>query len=247
MHEASLHDENSFVTLTYDPRFLPEDGSLDHRHFQLFMKRLRKKCGKKISFYMCGEYGERLLRPHYHVLLFGESFADDRYEWSVRGGRKYYRSDLLEASWQLGFADLSPEVTFKNAAYVARYITKKQIGGTTDAQREHYTLPDGRSVKPEYAVMSRRPGIASGWFDRYREDVFPHDFVVGEDGRKIRTPRYYMRILSEQAPTLAEEIKATRVCRRNDNLEALTDDRLDAMEACAVARSELLKRPMEAS
>jgi hypothetical protein len=28
-HEASLHIFNSFITLTYDPEHLPEDGSLN--------------------------------------------------------------------------------------------------------------------------------------------------------------------------------------------------------------------------
>ena len=41
MHEASLHSENCFVTLTYGRDKLPPDGSLEHRDFQLFMKRLR--------------------------------------------------------------------------------------------------------------------------------------------------------------------------------------------------------------
>lgn len=45
IHEASLHEYdhgNSFVTLTYDDKNLPNNWSLDKRHFQLFMKRLRK-------------------------------------------------------------------------------------------------------------------------------------------------------------------------------------------------------------
>jgi hypothetical protein len=29
-HEASLHIFNSFITLTYDPEHLPQDGSLKH-------------------------------------------------------------------------------------------------------------------------------------------------------------------------------------------------------------------------
>ena len=41
MHEASMHMFNSFVTLTYDDH-LPEYNSLNYKHFQDFMKRLRK-------------------------------------------------------------------------------------------------------------------------------------------------------------------------------------------------------------
>ena len=42
-HESSLHIFNCFITLTYSPEFLPDDGSLDLKHFQKFMKRFRKK------------------------------------------------------------------------------------------------------------------------------------------------------------------------------------------------------------
>ena len=42
MHEASMHMFNSFVTLTYDDDHLPEYNSLNYKHFQDFMKRLRK-------------------------------------------------------------------------------------------------------------------------------------------------------------------------------------------------------------
>jgi len=38
VHESKSHNANCFVTLTYSDKYLPEDGSLNHRHFQLFMK-----------------------------------------------------------------------------------------------------------------------------------------------------------------------------------------------------------------
>ena len=51
LHEASLHDANSFITLTYDDEHVPPGGSLRYRDFQLFMKRLRKRFDPlKISF-----------------------------------------------------------------------------------------------------------------------------------------------------------------------------------------------------
>ena len=68
-HEASLYSVNSFVTLTYDDEHLPGDQCLDHRDFQLFMKRLRKRFPSR--FFMCGEYGGLNGRPHYHSILFG--------------------------------------------------------------------------------------------------------------------------------------------------------------------------------
>ena len=45
--------------------------------FKKFMKRLRKRFkGKRIRFYMCGEYGEQFDRPHFHACIFGVDFPD---------------------------------------------------------------------------------------------------------------------------------------------------------------------------
>ena len=73
-HEASLHENNCFITLTFNDDNLPSDKSLDVRHFQLFMKRLRKQFGSNIRYYHCGEYGEnfvvRIIMHAYSTLIF---------------------------------------------------------------------------------------------------------------------------------------------------------------------------------
>lgn len=40
LHEASLHEHNSFITLTYNTEHLPPANNLTYRDWQLFMKRL---------------------------------------------------------------------------------------------------------------------------------------------------------------------------------------------------------------
>ncbi len=128
VHEASLYDNNSFITLTYNTEHLPEDRSLEVRVFQLFMKRLRKRFGTKIRFYACGEYGDQNGRPHYHACLFNHDFQDKKL-WK-RGkdpSLDLYRSADLEKLWPYGYSSIG-EVTFQSAAYVARYIMKKITG-----------------------------------------------------------------------------------------------------------------------
>lgn len=179
-HEAQMHENNSFITLTYDDEHLPEDGSLHLRDFQLFMKRLRERVGVRIRFYHCGEYGDRQGRPHYHACIFGYGFPD-RVKWKVINENPSYRSELLEETWQQGFSCVG-EVTFQSAAYVARYILKKITGAAAPA---HY----GVKV-PEYTTMSRRPGIGKPWLNQFLRDVYPSDFVV-VNGAKMRPPRFY--------------------------------------------------------
>ena len=135
VHEASLHKENCFITLTYNDEHLPEHGHLIYRDFQLFMKRLRKRTGVRVRFYMCGEYGENFGRPHFHACLFGYNFPD-LVRWKA-GKSTLYRSKLLESLWTDGYSSVG-EVSFESAAYVARYILKKVTGDDAEA---HYTFP----------------------------------------------------------------------------------------------------------
>ena len=208
-------NKNVFVTLTYRPADLPKDGTLDYRHFQLFMKKLRKKMVPKcpfpvgsperdewlekneIRFYMCGEYGDENWRPHYHAILFNCEFPDKVYWRKTATGYPQFRSKILEDLWGLGNCEFG-SVTFKSAAYVARYIMKKVNG---DEAAFHYCDVDPDTgeilseITPEFSRMSRRPGIGSRWLKRFMPDVYPHGYVV-VDGRKVRPPRFYDQLLS---------------------------------------------------
>jgi hypothetical protein len=104
MHEATLHEENSFITLTYSNEYLPE--FLSKRDVQLFLKRYRKNYGE-VRYYLSGEYAPDTRRPHYHSIFFGQS--PDRRE--------------LEDVWQKGRCH-SGNVTFRSCAYVAEYCIK---------------------------------------------------------------------------------------------------------------------------
>lgn len=200
MHEAAMHDENSFLTLTYDDLHIPPNQSLVLSDFQDFMKRLRKSIEpRKVRYYHCGEYGEENKRPHYHALLFGYSSPDRKF-FSGKGSNRVFTSDSMQRLWPHGFV-VEGEVTFESAAYVARYVMKKITGEKAEA---HYA---GRT--PEYVTMSRRPGIGSGWFEKYKTDVYPRDGVVNR-GIISRPPRFYDDLLGKQDPALLASLKINR-------------------------------------
>lgn len=235
VHEASLHESNCFVTLTYSDEFVPPSGSLNLRHFQLFLKRLRKSVSpRRFRFFHCGEYGEVNLRPHYHALLFGFDFDDKVLHAVSRDGHRLFTSPTLEALWGFGFCIVG-SVSFESAAYVARYCVKKVTG---DAAADHYA---GRS--PEYATMSRRPGIGGGWFDKYASDVYPSDFVV-HDGRKMRPPRAYDRKLESIDPHLLRRVQAARVAESSRHAADNTSARLAVREEVKLAQVSTLRRKL---
>lgn len=206
MHESSLYTYNCFITLTYNPESLPKDGSLQLRHFQLFLKRLRKRFGKGIRFFHCGEYGENNFRPHYHACLFNFDFPD-KVLWKDNDGIKLYVSQILNDLWSdpdtgrsYGFTTVG-DVTFESAAYVARYITKKITGEKSES---HY-----QGKKPEYVTMSRRPGIGKGWFEKFKTDCYPSDFLVHRD-MKMKPPKYYDKLFEVDSPEEYAKIKELR-------------------------------------
>jgi hypothetical protein len=249
VHESTLHQQNCFITLTFSPEELlvhAPYGSLDVKVFQRFMKRLRKHFHFPIRFFHCGEYGERTRRPHYHAILFGIDFPDKTL-WSERDGIQLYVSKLLTKIWSHGHASIG-QVTFDSCAYVARYIMKKRFGADTfDAYfsgkintetGELYTL------KPEYTTMSRRPGIAHGWFQKFKTDVYPKDEVVVK-GSLMKPPKYYDSLYEIESPLDMFHVKCARIRDAHKSASNNTTDRLIIREKCLKARLKLLPRNLD--
>ncbi len=214
MHEASLHDENCFITLTYKDDELPKGASLDKKHCQDFLKRLRSRFDtKRIRYYLAGEYGDANLRPHYHACMFGFDFPDKKY-WSTREGNKVWTSDKLEETWSHGRTEVG-SCTFESAAYVARYMVKK-FKGPKEVMEKYY---DG--LEPEFALMSRGGkdkdgkqtfGIAHDYYKKHGTEIHSHDSII-VNGREQKPPKYYDSLFEKKRPVLMASIKEERKYR----------------------------------
>lgn len=240
LHESKLYELNAFLTLTYSDETVPQDYSLNLRHLQLFLKRLRKSLPHRIRFYACGEYGDLLGRPHYHALIFNHDFPDKK-PFKIINGKPHYISETLTNLWQLGHATTA-DVTYESAAYCARYVTKKiKTGDDFGASRYFRLSPiDGQyhSVKPEFSTMSMRPGIGRAYVDQFKSDFYPSGYVV-VNGVKQAPPRYYVSKLTEE-----EQTKLKRAARRKSlvNKPHTTTERRLARAAVRDARIKNLKR-----
>jgi len=242
-HESQMHEQNSFITLTYADENLPNYHDLDHRDFQLFMKRLRKNTGQKLSFFMCGEYGDQTHRPHYHVLLFGYFPPDAKYHRTQKDAR-YYKSEKLDFAWRQGFTDTS-HVSYKSAGYIARYTLKKQLA-LEDTQDRYTYLDDQDNVqtrKFEYIRMSNNPAIGLSWIKKYAEQTIQNDYVLDPDGNKCPVPRYYLDYLADQVcEETSEKNKSARIEKARANPDN-SSDRLRQKEICVKAKTKQLIRP----
>lgn len=95
---------------------------LSVRDAQLFIKRLRKNISKysdeKIRYFLCGEYGPKHLRPHYHLLVwFSDTEISERLD------------ECVNQSWKFG--GVRSEAVWKDASsYVANYVNS--VGNIPD-------------------------------------------------------------------------------------------------------------------
>lgn len=156
-----------FVTLTYNEKHYPSDGSLCKRHVQLYLKRLRKKDGtNKIRYYAVGEYGSRSMRAHYHLLLFNCSEQHARSAWCDQNGKP------------VGIVHCGG-VSLASIAYVTKYIIQPQL-----------SIP---KLQKPFALMSRGYGIGARYLTDemvawHRED--DRNYAI-QDGHKVSLPRFY--------------------------------------------------------
>lgn len=169
--EAKQWKFASFVTLTYNDENIPINDlgyqTLSKRDCQLFFKRARKDVS--FRYFLGGEYGDTWRRPHYHFCCFSDNEAiTDLSFW--------------EKHWRKGFVYIG-SLTRDSANYVAKYCVKKLGGKASEFYSE-------RGIEPEFALMSRRPGIGYDYITKFREMVKNNGFVV-VDGKKQSIPKYF--------------------------------------------------------
>lgn len=264
VHEAQLHEPpdgngNCFITLTFDDKFLDEKGSLVKRDFVLFMKRLRKfvcnhvwdevtysyvsvyppKDSSGVRFFHCGEYGSQGNRPHHHACIFNYRFGDMEL-LTIREGVKLYTSKTLEELWPYGYCTVG-DVTVQSAAYIARYVLKKQY---FDKRRPELIGAYYNGREPEYITMSRKGGIGTEFYKKFKSDMFPHGFAVLGGGIKVRTPEFYERKFELDSPEDFHRMKVSRIQRSCNNPDN-TPKRLSVREDIQYLRAKKLVRGLE--
>lgn len=226
--EQQLWPENYFVTLTYNPESLPqtykaivdkstgeliENNSLVPTHLTKFMKDLREYFRSRydhvgIRFYGVGEYGDQNGRPHYHICLFNLPLPPDALEpwYQNELHQMIYKCPLLDKIWSRGFTAVG-ELTWNSAAYVARYMLKKQKG---ENAAEYYA---GKALVPEFSRMSRDPGIGRQYYEMHKESMYRNDELYVpqlQTVAKLKPPRYFDRLYDLDSPEALQAVKDRR-------------------------------------
>lgn len=184
--------------------------SLNNRDIQLWKKRVRRQidyhAGRKVDFgYMiCGEYGPRTHRPHYHGLLVGLSDEDVM----------LFKKDWESHYGYTCFKKISAFDVERTARYVSKYITKQKcledpnvVEGLVQKPRKitsvGYGVPtDDRRVAllRDIAGIEGAELIESDPNDLSNVSMHDLDKIVYKiskslkykiDGKQYKLPRYY--------------------------------------------------------
>lgn len=181
MHETEAWDDNTFLTLTYNPSNLPADNSLSKQELQNYFKRLRRAIEpRKIKYFACGEYGELNGRPHYHAIVFGLNGFKDRH--------------IMQAAWEKGFS-FTGSVTWDSARYVSDYINKSL---------SHHAKQETDQTQLPFKIVSS--GLGLKWALENQELLKTQGFIT-QRGNVVSIPRYYVNKLEIDTEPLKKEAR----------------------------------------
>lgn len=240
--EAQSHLQSCFITLTYDEENIPDANSLQPVDLQRFIKRLRKHTWPThVRYYGCGEYGDGTERPHYHIIIFGYDFPDRRVHVD-RGDYTIDNSRILSRLWPYGHATVQDN-SIEAGAYVAKYAVKKITGEKADDYYRRIDIDTGEiyQLVPEFARMSRRPGIGSDWLRKYYKDLFPKGYVTNGKGIKMPPPEYFNKLYQKWFPEAWEKLREEKRQDKFDRHANPEPDRAKAREIIQKAKLNLRK------
>lgn len=226
IHEIEQHEDNCFITLTYNNENLPLtdgktvirgiDDAPDNFHptlsvedYQKWLKRFRKKLsqqGKKIRYFIVGEYGAKGQRPHYHAIIFGWK-PDDLIEHKFCKSYWTYRSKFIESTWSLGFSEVGINVNQGVAKYCAQYVTKKFVKHDRPA-----------FIVNEFVRASKmNGGLGSAFLHKFYKQITEQGYVMSFNRRtgqgfKNKIPIYYLRLLEKYYPSDYDKLQSNKEC-----------------------------------
>lgn len=165
-----------FVTLTYRDYPILDLVKSDINRFLKDLRGRFKGTHREFRYFYSFEYGEQTLRPHFHLIIFGDIPLGEMIAPNV------YHSPLVEKCWPHGLHEVS-YADYGTMAYTAGYVMKKQ------------KMIDEHQFKvPPFVSMSDRPPI--GWRDASRlngrKDYRVYG-VFGDDKYSAPIPKAFLR------------------------------------------------------
>lgn len=234
MAEAATSSRTAFVTLTYAPRDDLAEKILHPRHFQLFMKALRRS-GHKVRYLVAGEYGDKKGRAHFHVLLFFTSLLPLQYRDAsgvliTRGQTPRYVDDYAPGTLQEDWGPFSDDIPHESMRHIREWPhghceTRWNITERNARYVCKYLLKDADTKHRRWFSLSKKPTLGAEWFAQKAETakqlgVLPSSFEYmppgGTPDRKYlmtgATRRDYLNAITKDhrlRETMSEWVRKT--------------------------------------
>lgn len=227
-HEIQLSEQVTFLTLTYDDKNLPQDKSVDKDAFVKYVKRLRSRLKRRkhkgITYFGCGEYGDKTARPHYHIILFGISAQHYRELFCKQEQSDRWIKDTL---WTDGFTrpeDVRSPV--RASSYVSNYLVKS----FRSLKRVKVRKSDGNGFSYEWRRKDGRKlpfikysnGLGAKWLDTIDAQTAKREGYVVLGGSKYSVPRYYRERWERDMSIY--DIQLSKLDRLGYSVEMLKED-----------------------
>mgnify|MGYP001146648577 CR=1 FL=1 len=218
MAEASVSEAVCTLSVTYAPRDDLADKVLHPRHFQLFMKLLRRR-GHKVRYLVAGEYGDLKGRAHFHAVLFFKHVA------AGEGEPRYNPDHLFEPVSSKPFCREMPKKRMVHIREWPHGHVSADWSASEAAIRYvcKYLLADDKNNA--WFSLSKKPALGAEWFalkaERSRElSVLPHSFEYLPPGGDRNRPylmtgatrRDYLAAITQDAaerPRMSEWVGKT--------------------------------------
>lgn len=190
--EASVSDWTKVITLTYAPRLDGADVVIHPRHFQNFIKRVRRG-GTNIRYLACGEYGDLKGRVHFHAVLFGRGkppvvSKENPVPWP--GDKSMFHIP----EWPHGHVIVDGRATERALRYACKYMMKGEPGSY-------------------WFSVSKKPALGHEYFQRLarehvRLEAMPHGFEYRPPG-STRRNKYVLTgaVRRDYLATIFEELR----------------------------------------
>lgn len=225
VHEAETHEENCFITLTYDEQNLKSD-KLVYTDFQTFAKNLRtqifqelldslfpnqtQKLQRKLWNKFSKERKNELYNPKKISIFVTGEYGDKRkrphwhaliFNWRPKDGTYKYsneRSDKVYSSENL--STLWPRGISEFGS-----VTFESAGYC--ARYAAKKLVHGNDKMHEYEPISKKSGrnaIGKTFIERFWRSIFTHGNIILPNGESCSIPRYYEKWLKKNQPLAFE-------------------------------------------
>lgn len=269
VHEASLYEDNCFITLTYDDVKCKETAEKIINTFMSKVKMALDKNYIKEPIFDLKEFipinrDYTLVKSDFQKFMkrLRKAFPDRKIRYFHCGeygelGRPHHHAALFNI-------DFSDKKLVKYRENVCLYGSKileniwslgnvyvGSVNFESAGYIARYVLKKRHNDKelisqgkiPEYLTMSRDGGIGKNWIEKYSRDVYPHDYFIIRKNVKCKPPRFYDSVYEKKNKEVLCQIKEKRLvaakCDENRTEKRLYDRGKVKMAQISSLRREL--------